>query len=289
MEEPQGGGVYNEAFHKCQALLSQAFLRYEPTTSIDSLPSEFVRMVESSESSEDKGNVTYGICMGMMWLANANPTYIDAFLKVYFKAVELSADQRVNSSHTTLAFQILMNMTETGNTGFRTNDWCRVSWIYRPGKDGLVDASIIDFTKEEVDTHLDEVLKVSQQQVREGNDYIVRAGMFARFTILAIETSPAWIGSYGVHDYGIDFQLKGVMTNPQDWASPYLIGALIRLRGYAKTLFKAYSNDEKTKGKMEEWQELLKKWIYDPELNKTNSKLVQHHIIVSGPSRNREN
>lgn len=300
MEEPQGDQAYCDAFRKCQLLFSQVFLEQEPGVAafsatesvaddkltIDSLPSNLVRMAESSAPT-DKGDICYGICMGMIFLADSNPTYVDAFLKAYFKAVELSLDQRVNSTTQTLAFQIIMNMAETAHTGYRSNDVFRVPNVFRPGRDNLLDSSKTDFTNEDVEQHFDQVLKVSRQQIREGNDFIVRAAMFARFTILAKETSPEWLGTYGVHDYGIEVALRKE-TCEEGWISVHLIATLIRLRGYAKSLFEEFSKYEKTQGNMEKWQGLLKRWIYDPELNTTKDALVQYHVIVSGPSRSIE-
>jgi hypothetical protein len=294
----RGESIYIEAFNRSQRLLSRCFaLDLEATTSAsvtpliqgfpseggkvtqDSLPSTFVHMVEWLPLLE-RSDASYGICHGMMTLANSYPTYIDAFLAIYFEAIALSSSKLLNSQEHTLAFQLLMNMTETANTGYRTNDWCKQPGVFRPGTDDPANASNILFEKSDVQEHLDQVFKVTLQQAKEGNDYIVRAAMYARFAILVQEKKPRWYTCVEVHDYSIEVQLKKV--NSRTWIKHDLIAALIRLRGYAKSLSEKFAIAEKTKGTMGEWQSLLMCWIYDPELDKTRDLMVKYHVIVSG-------
>jgi hypothetical protein len=294
----QGQLVYIRAFNKSQLLLSRVF-GLEPESTIqasastlvegspnnddkvtrDTLPNTFIRMVECTPIL-DRGQATYGICHGMMTLANSHPTYIDAFLTTYFEAIALSPSQLLNSSDHTLAFQLVMNMTETANTGYRTNNWCKQPGVFRPGNDDPVNASNVFFERGDVQEHLDQVMRIALQQAREGNDYIVRAAMYARFAFLMKVKKPQWFEGFEVYDYGIEVQLRKEV-GLGGWIKENLIAALIRLRGYAKSLSDKFSMAEETKGKMEEWQGLLKRWIYDPELDKTRDLMVKYHVIVS--------
>ncbi|EPE35858.1 hypothetical protein GLAREA_05196 [Glarea lozoyensis ATCC 20868] len=295
--EGRGESIYIEAFNRSQRLLSrcfaleldastlvsvtpliQGFPKEEDKVTQDSLPSIFVRMVEWLPLLE-RSDASYGICHGMMTLANSYPTHIDAFLIIYLEAIALSSSHLINSKEQTLAFQLLMNMSETANTGYRTNDCCKNPGVFRPGTDDPVNASNIIFKKSDVQEHLDQVLKVTLQQAKEGNDYIVRAAMYARFAILVQEKKPQWYSRVGIHDYGIQVQLKKI--DSKAWIKHDLIAALIRLRGYAKSLSKKFAISEETQGTMDEWQSLLMRWIYDPELDKTRDLMVKYHVILA--------
>lgn len=110
--------VYTNTFNKTQLLLSQVFeLELESSTLLpasasnsdhgaenlaskvtrDTLPSALVRMVKETPL-QDRGQATYGVCYGMMQLANNFPTYVDDFLAIYLEAIVLSPDKRLNSS-----------------------------------------------------------------------------------------------------------------------------------------------------------------------------------------------
>jgi hypothetical protein len=215
--------------------------------------------------------------MCMMSLANANPTYIDSFLRVYLRAIELSPSDRSSSS---LSFQIFMNLSETANTGYRTNEFWIQPVIFRPGTLDPLDSSNLNFTREDVEENLDNVLKTSQRQAHEGNDYIIRATMFARFAVLVKETHPFYIDGYRIDEY-----LRKEVTMG-GWIKADLIAALVRLRGYAKSLSEKLAAEDETHSKMNEWQGLLRHWLYDPELGKANDPMVKHRVIVSRQWKN---
>lgn len=279
-----GPAPYKTAFERCQALFTTVFLSEansrdesfridDEDASINTLPELLDAMVGAAEPN-DQGNVTYGICMGMMTLANANPTYIDSFLNVYCKAMKLAPSGR---SEGTLESNIFMNMAETCNTGYRTNDFWASPVHLRPGTSDPLDASNLNFTKEDVEENLDNVLRNSQRQAHEGNDYIVRAAMYARFAVMMKESYPHMVDIYQL-DAVFRKTLHGAV-----WIKADLIAALVRLRGYAKSVSEELARAEATRSKMDEWQTLLRRWLYDPDLNTMNDPMVKHHVIVSVP------
>lgn len=280
-----GPTPYKTAFERCQALFTTVFLSEaescdesalinDEDVSINTLPELLDEMVGAAEP-EDRGSVSYGICMGMMTLANANPTYIDSFLKVYYKAIELAPPGQ--SAEDTLWSMIFMNMAETGHTGYRTSDFWTSPVHLRPGTSDPLDASNLNFTKEDVEENLDNVLRNSQRQAHEGNDYIVRAAMYARFAVMMKESYP-----HMVDNYEFDAVFRKTLHGPL-WIKADLIAALVRFRGYAKSVSEELARAEATRSKMDEWQTLLRRWLYDPDLNTTNDPMVKHHVIVSIP------
>ncbi|MCJ1411919.1 hypothetical protein MMC19_006011 [Ptychographa xylographoides] len=277
---------YREAFEACQFLLARFFhIELESTAratpyenqglAFEILPHTFNRMVTTAEPQE-RGNVTYGIYMGMMSLANAYPIHIDSFLQIYLKAVELSPSDQGDAS---LSFQIFMNMGETCNTGYRTNDFWTQPVIYRPGTLDPLDSSNLNFTEEDIEGNLSNVLRTSQRQAHEGNDYIVRAAMFARFGVFMKETHPFCINGYRIEECLRKETVGG------RWIKAELIATLVRLRGYAKSLSEKFAAEEGTYSRLNEWQRLLRRWLYDPELNMTNDPMVKYHVLVSKQQR----
>jgi hypothetical protein len=214
----------------------------------------------------------------MLTLTNSYPTYMDAFLTIYLEAVALSSQQLLNSEEYTLGWNLAMEMSETANTGYRSNDLCKTPGVFRPGTDDPTNMSNIMFEQSDVQEHFDQVLKVTIQQAKEGNEYIVRAAMYARFAVLVHKKRPQCYTHVTYQDYGIEVQLK--KKGSKTWIKPDLIAALIRLRGYAKSLSEKFSESEETRGRMVEWQGLLLCWIYDPELDKTRDLMVKYHVMV---------
>ena len=57
---------------------------------------------------------------------------------------------------------------------------------------------------------------------------------------------------------------------------------MLRLRGVAKSLFSRPGvSEEKLEQTRQEWQELLKRELWDRELNVTDSPVVKQHAMVS--------
>lgn len=173
-----------------------------------------------------------------------------------------------------------MNMTETACTGYRTNDWRKSPGVFRPGNNDIENASNIAFEMSDVEEHLDQVMRIVSLQVNEGNNYIVRAAMYARYAVPLKAGNIQWFKGFSVQDYGIEIQLRKDIGTYR-WIKEDLNAALVRLRGYAKSLSEKFSTAEETRGKIEEWKGLLKRWIYDPEVDKTRDLMVKHHVIVS--------
>ena len=225
----------------------------------------------------EQENVVYGICLGMIGLATLHPTYVDRFLKLYFKAVDISPDHRLNPPISTLCSQILMQIEVSA---YRTHTFWSQHRTH-PGMQDLIDGSMLNYTQEEVENSLDVIIKDRRHQANEANKVIVHAAIFSRFTVLLNEHGPPWMESWKIKTYGIDSHLRRTWDFHGSWNRVDFIACLVQLRGYAKSVSDEYAAQKDMCGRMEEWQELLKRWLYDPELNKNNDPVVKHHVIVS--------
>ena len=225
----------------------------------------------------EQGNVAYGICLGMICLATLHPTYVDRFLKLYFKAVDISPDHRLNPPISTLGSQILMQMQIPS---YRTHSfWPQLRT--HPGTPDPIDCSMLNYTQEEVENSLEIILADRSIQASEANKVIVHAAMFSRFAVLLNEHGPPWMESWKIVTDGLDHYLRGTMNWNGEWNRVDFIASLVRLRGYAKSVSEKFAAKKDSCGRMEEWQGLLKRWLYDPELNKKNDPVVKHHVLVS--------
>jgi len=229
---------------------------------------------------DNQGDAIYGTCLGMMSLANTRPAYIDRFLQLFLKVVDIQPDQRLNSSTTTFSSCLLMLITDIYTGGFRTHEFWPQNRTH-PGAEYLLDRSMLNYTQEEVEGNLDIILRDRTLQANEANSTIAKAAIFARFTVLINQVRPSWLESYWINVQGYDTILRKSKSFREKWIRASFIAALVRVRGYAKSVSENFAKDKLTNRKMEEWQELLKRWLYDPELNKTNDLMVKHHVLVS--------
>lgn len=111
-------GPAKEGFDSCQELLSRAFFlthrisqggqNKETEDITEGTVALQLNQIVQSTPTENQGHVIYGICLGMMSLTNTHPAYIDRFLGLYFKVIDLSPDQCLNSSTTTFASSFLI-------------------------------------------------------------------------------------------------------------------------------------------------------------------------------------
>jgi len=287
MERPKS---VQDAFDICQSLLKQLFhlshdspLGEHPLdkqgTTLDSVAHALNELIETCDTN-DKGDVAYGIQQGMILLANEQPAYLDKFLQVYIRTVDISYDERMNTDESTLAFLIVMEMTEVSKSFYRTKNLIFNQHMH-PGTQDLLDASKLNYTQEEVNDKLDIILKERRIQANEANLCIVGAAMFARFSVLVKERQPQWLRGYGIRPFRLETAFQKIPDGPDGWIKADFLAALIRFRGYAKSVSEQFAANHDTRGKMDEWQELLKRWLYDPELNNTNDGTVKHHVLLA--------
>ena len=66
------------------------------------------------------------------------------------------------------------------------------------------------------------------------------------------------------------------------WSQTDFVGQMLRLRGEAKTLFSLPdAPEERLEQARQKWQEQLKLWLCDRELNVTDSSVVKQHAMLA--------
>ena len=134
-----------------------------------------------------------------------------------------------------MKFQMSILMRDAVYGGYRAND---IRGGTSPGKQNADDPSTIDFTKEDVEHDLGDVIETMQTQAAEANRRIVRQAMHARY-------ASRLYFDQGTKLFVATFNIDEMLTRPEGserqwtaggWKRVEFVGALVRLRAWQRPL-----------------------------------------------------
>ncbi|GAM91424.1 hypothetical protein ANO11243_094740 [Dothideomycetidae sp. 11243] len=291
-ESEERDAVIDRSFRAAELLLARAFnLQPEATYVTETQWDDLSHVTESTVASalvqvlasfshEHRGQAAYNICMGMISLARSHPEYMDALLKAYLASAELAVQRGVtNGCDTTLRSSIVMQMAEATHGGYMPVSRLGCIAFSRSITDPQNEANLC-FTEDDVDDHLDEVVHTVRLQVFRGNSHIIEMAMLARFTHLINANRPDWDRRFFDQDAVEQLRHDFEKASPL-WCKAEFIASLLRLRGYAKDLFDNFLLHDRARNEMALWEGLLKRWLYDKDLDPTRDLMLKHHVVDS--------
>ena len=269
-------------------LLPILFFAYSPSSDHPLIPTLVSRVTtawrENAEKSE-YGGLCYNICMGMLNAADRNSQHIDLILRQYFAVADQVAAFRdaPEAWHQGLIGQLKMQAVENMHNAFLDRDE-QLRYMYKdpPGRNDAVDKNYVNEMQQGVEERFDEVREVFNEYVMSEKTIIVQQALAGRWMAISYsgvckEMAP-YLGPGFLRDKGItDALVKGPRSCC--WDKVRFIGTLLRVRAMAKSLFEmpakelSLSKEERVKS--------LKRWLWDPELNPTNDRVLTQHVLFT--------
>ena len=243
--------------------------------------------IVNTASVDEYEQTCYGICMEMIEAAYRAPDRIDDLLCLYFKTADLASKPK-ELPRGDLMDQLAMNIREFGHSRYRDLEfWAPHTGPRPPGDLHSADASNVNFSEVDVRDDLQGVLKVMKRQTEAGNKYMTELVMCGRFEALtrAGKRKSTNANASRANGKAIGSILAKTQQVWTAWNQVEFVGMMLRLRGVAKSLFSRPGvPEEESQQMMKEWQDLLKRWLWDSNLNVTNNQVVKQHAFVSTTS-----
>lgn len=230
-------------------------------------------------------NTCWQIFLAMKQVSYRAPDRIDNFLRLY-----VDASNRLESVYN-LPYQfgledmLATNMTETNPGSYwdyheklcMRADRSRINKIERPpGHTDATDRSNVNFDGDDTE-RLEEVFNIMTMQANESRARIIDQAMYARYIMLVCNGANLYVNE-NVFSTFLRKELRDEsLRNQAD-----TVGTLLCLRGMAKSyLSRSEISEGELQKKKEEWQELLKRWLWDRSLNVANDRMVKYQVMVS--------
>ncbi|KAI4139443.1 MAG: hypothetical protein LQ340_008000, partial [Diploschistes diacapsis] len=234
------------------------------------------------------GDLCYNICLAMIDVSNRVPDRIDYFLRIYMNA----GDQvhKVYQTPWAEGFEdfLAMIMSETLHGMYEDphGDWCILTdrpangkgLILLPGHTDAADRSNLNFKEADVRERFDDVSGILMNQLYESRARITILALYGRYAVLVNKEEQGaadWIDEDILHTFLAREPDHESVRNQADF-----VGTLLCLRGMAKSLLsRPEMPKEELQQKNKNWQELLRRWLWDRSLNVANDRMVKYQVM----------
>ena len=240
---------------------------------------------------QEYGDFTWYFCGATLGLCCKAPNRIDHLLRLYYKLAERAPRPDGVPRWQECCCELVNTMGRYGGLsliGPEYEHWTKWRPL-APGRQDAADGSKLIFTKEEIEEgeRFEEIKYATRYQARKKNADIVAGAVEGRHAALMATGECTHRGvmrqCVSAAELAVEEYLaKGERARPMQWSSTFALALLLKIRAMAKSLFEdPMTAEEELENKRKRWIELLKRWLWDDDLNKGNGRLVKHHVMVS--------